>query len=59
MWKVAAKDAALGPLCIVGPVVVAEGTIVVGTTVAARVAAAIASAPDWLPVALNSYAPPP
>lgn len=28
-------------------------------TVAAKVAAVTASAPDWLPAALNSYEPPP
>lgn len=54
--KVAAKDAALGLLCTAGPAVVAEG---VAGTVAARIAAATASAPDWLPVALNSCALPP
>lgn len=43
-WRVVGKDAAPEPPCTVGPVAAAEG--VAGTTVAAMVVAATASAPD-------------
>lgn len=43
-WRVVGRDAVPGPPCTVGPVAVAEG--VAGMTVAAKAAAATASAPD-------------